>query len=61
MFHPDGECLFAGSADMLKLYHWEPRRCFHSLLTGWGRLADMTLSESQLVRPPGRLSALPFE
>lgn len=48
-FHPDGLCLYASCADALKVYGWEPSRCYDSLTTGWGRGADITMAKNQLI------------
>ncbi|XP_067119645.1 katanin p80 WD40 repeat-containing subunit B1-like isoform X2 [Centruroides vittatus] len=48
-FHPDGECLFSGAHDLLKVYGWEPNRTFDTLVMGWGKVADITISQNQLI------------
>ncbi|UYV81194.1 KATNB1 [Cordylochernes scorpioides] len=48
-FHGDGEVLFSGAQDVLKVYGWEPSRCFDNLALGWGKVADMTTSQNQLI------------
>ena len=48
-FHPEGLCLYASAVDALKVYGWEPSRCYDSLPTGWGRGADITIAKNQLV------------
>ncbi|XP_074646199.1 katanin p80 WD40 repeat-containing subunit B1-like [Tubulanus polymorphus] len=45
-FHPDGTCLYAGSHDVLKVYGWEPTRCFDSIAMGWGKVADIAIAHS---------------
>jgi katanin p80 WD40 repeat-containing subunit B1 len=48
-FHPEGECLFSGTADGLRVHGWEPTRTFDSLGLGWGRLADLATASHQLI------------
>jgi WD40 repeat protein len=33
-FHPEGDCLFSGTVDGLRVHGWEPSRTFDSLGTG---------------------------
>ena len=49
VFHPDGACIFGGSTDLLKVYGWEPSRCFDSVNMSWGKVADMAMAQTQLV------------
>ncbi|GFQ89510.1 katanin p80 WD40 repeat-containing subunit B1 [Trichonephila clavata] len=48
-FHSSGLCLFSGSQDMLKVYGWEPGCTYDSLITGWGKVCDMTMTPTQLI------------
>ena len=48
-YQADGSCLFAASQDIMKCYHWEPRRTFCTLMTGWARVADIAVTPTQLV------------
>lgn len=48
-FHPEGECLFSGTVDGLRVHGWEPTRTFDSLGLGWGRLADLATASHQLI------------
>lgn len=48
-FHPDGLCLFSGGKDLLKVYGWEPSECHDSIPISWGDVADITLTQNQLV------------
>ena len=50
VFHPEGNTLFSGSHDTLKIHQWEPgpRTC-DVLGLGWGKIRDMAVSGSQLV------------
>nr|GFT10518.1 hypothetical protein NPIL_132581 [Nephila pilipes] len=47
---PNGNCLFSGAQDILKVYGWEPIRTLDTLVMGWGKVSDISSSESQLVR-----------
>lgn len=50
-FNPEGDCLFAGAQNTIKVYGWEPARTYDSLVMGWGKVADMVTSQQQqLVR-----------
>lgn len=49
VFHPDGACIFGGSTELLKVYGWEPSRCFDSVNMSWGKVADMAMAQTQLV------------
>uniref|UniRef100_A0A8C9S4Q2 Katanin p80 WD40 repeat-containing subunit B1 n=1 Tax=Scleropages formosus TaxID=113540 RepID=A0A8C9S4Q2_SCLFO len=48
-FHPDGCCLYSGSQDSLRVYGWEPDRCFDVVPVGWGRVADLAICNNQLI------------
>jgi len=48
-FHPDAVCLYCGGENQLKVYGWEPARCFDTLTTGWGRVSDIAVAQKQLV------------
>ena len=51
VFHPEGNALFSGSHDMLKIHQWEPGpRVCDAVSMGWGKIRDMAVSASQLVR-----------
>ncbi|XP_028410137.1 katanin p80 WD40 repeat-containing subunit B1-like [Dendronephthya gigantea] len=49
VFHPEGQCLFSGANDSLKLYGWEPLRCFDSFSVGWGKVSDMVVASEKLI------------
>lgn len=49
-FSQGGECLFAGSHDVLKVYGWEPGRTLDTIPTGWGKVQDIAVAQNQLVR-----------
>lgn len=54
LFNPDGCCLYSGCQDSLRVYGWEPERCFDVVLVNWGKVADLAICNDQLVRkPPG--------
>ena len=48
-FHPEGQCLFSGAQDSMRVYGWEPVRCYDSFSLAWGKVADIAISSSQLV------------
>lgn len=48
-FHPDGQCLLSGSNDSLKIYGWEPVRCFESFTTGWGKISDLVVTSDKVI------------
>lgn len=48
-FNPDGECLFTGVTDSLKVLGWEPARLFDSIPIGWGKVFDIATAHHQLV------------
>ena len=48
-FHPDGHSLFSGAQDSMRVYGWEPVRCYDSFSLGWGKVSDIAISSSQLV------------
>lgn len=48
-FHPDGDCVYAGSPDVLKVYGWEPARTFDTVAMGWGKIQDIAIAQNQLV------------
>jgi len=49
-FHPEGSCLFSGGKDLMKVYGWEPSKCYDSIPLGWGEVADMAVTQNQLVK-----------
>lgn len=51
LFNPDGCCLYSGCQDSLRVYGWEPERCFDMVLVNWGKVADLAICNNQLVRP----------
>lgn len=49
LFSPDGSCLYSGSEDTLRVYGWEPDRCFDVVHVGWGKVADFAICNHQMV------------
>ncbi|KAF7273298.1 hypothetical protein GWI33_013988 [Rhynchophorus ferrugineus] len=48
-FHPDGESIFAGVKDYLKIIGWEPSRLHDSVPVSWGRVCDISIAQNQLI------------
>ncbi|KAJ8303196.1 hypothetical protein KUTeg_019592 [Tegillarca granosa] len=48
-FHPEGSCLFSGCKDLLKSYSWEPSLCHDTVPIAWGEVADMAMTQNQLI------------
>ncbi|XP_020819313.1 katanin p80 WD40 repeat-containing subunit B1 isoform X3 [Phascolarctos cinereus] len=49
LFNPDGCCLYSGCQDSLRVYGWEPERCFDVVSVNWGKVADLTTCNNQLI------------
>uniref|UniRef100_A0A8C0EN65 Katanin p80 WD40 repeat-containing subunit B1 n=1 Tax=Bubo bubo TaxID=30461 RepID=A0A8C0EN65_BUBBB len=49
LFNPDGCCLYSGFQDSLRVYGWEPERCFDVVLVNWGKVADLSICTNQLI------------
>ncbi|KAM4640115.1 katanin p80 WD40 repeat-containing subunit B1 isoform 1-T1 [Amazona ochrocephala] len=49
LFNPDGCCLYSGFQDSLRVYGWEPERCFDMVLVNWGKVADLSVRNNQLI------------
>lgn len=49
LFHPEGDCLFSGSMDMLRLVGWEPINTLDSVPIGWGKVSDIAVASNQLI------------
>ncbi|KAK7919212.1 hypothetical protein WMY93_010496 [Mugilogobius chulae] len=47
-FSQDGACLFSGSSDTLRVFGWEPDRCFDVVSVGWGKVSDLSICNQQL-------------
>lgn len=50
LFSPDGSCLYSGATDSLRVFGWEPNRCFDVVPVGWGKVSDLAVCNQQLVR-----------
>ncbi|XP_041749299.2 katanin p80 WD40 repeat-containing subunit B1-like [Coregonus clupeaformis] len=48
-FNLDGCCLYSGAVDSLRIYGWEPDRCFDVVPVGWGKVADLAICNHQLI------------
>uniref|UniRef100_A0A8K9UIV0 Katanin p80 WD40 repeat-containing subunit B1 n=1 Tax=Oncorhynchus mykiss TaxID=8022 RepID=A0A8K9UIV0_ONCMY len=48
-FNLDGCCLYSGAVDSLRVYGWEPERCFDVVPVGWGKVADLAICNHQLI------------
>lgn len=55
LFSQDGSCLYSGATDSLRVFGWEPDRCFDAVPVGWGRVSDLALCGQQLVCGSARL------
>ncbi|KAM9228438.1 katanin p80 WD40 repeat-containing subunit B1 isoform 3-T3 [Leptosomus discolor] len=49
LFSPDGCCLYSGFQDSLRVYGWEPERCFDVVSVNWGKVADLSIFNGQLI------------
>ncbi|XP_026853657.2 katanin p80 WD40 repeat-containing subunit B1 isoform X1 [Electrophorus electricus] len=49
LFSPDGSCLYSGSEDTLRVYGWEPDRCFDAVHVAWGKVADLAICNNQMI------------
>uniref|UniRef100_A0A3Q0QUN2 Katanin p80 WD40 repeat-containing subunit B1 n=1 Tax=Amphilophus citrinellus TaxID=61819 RepID=A0A3Q0QUN2_AMPCI len=57
-FSPDGSCLYSGATDSLRVFGWEPDRCFDVVLVGWGRVSDLAVCNQQLIGVSHQLSSV---
>jgi katanin p80 WD40 repeat-containing subunit B1 len=48
-FHPDGQTLFCGLDDGLKVYSWEPVICRDGVDMGWSTLGDFCINEGKFI------------
>ena len=44
------ECLFSASQDAFKVHLWEPHRVVDNINMGWGKIRDVAVASTQLVR-----------
>ncbi|XP_066439351.1 katanin p80 WD40 repeat-containing subunit B1 isoform X2 [Eleutherodactylus coqui] len=49
LFSSDGGCLFCGGRDALRVYGWEPERCFDTVPVAWGKVSDLCVCNNQLL------------
>ena len=47
LFSDDGNALLSGAEESLKVWGWEPVRCFEQAEVRWSRLADMCIGPQQ--------------
>uniref|UniRef100_A0A8D3DIK3 Katanin p80 WD40 repeat-containing subunit B1 n=1 Tax=Scophthalmus maximus TaxID=52904 RepID=A0A8D3DIK3_SCOMX len=57
-FSPDGGCLFSGATDTLRVFGWEPDRCFDTVPVGWGKVSDLAVCNQQLIGVSHQLSSV---
>ncbi|XP_061337361.1 katanin p80 WD40 repeat-containing subunit B1 homolog KTN80.4-like isoform X2 [Gastrolobium bilobum] len=48
-FSPDGRTLLCGLHESLKVFSWEPIRCYDMVDVGWSRLSDLNVHEGKLL------------
>lgn len=56
LFSPDGSCLFSGSQDSLRVFGWEPDRCFDTVPVGWANVSDLSICKQHLIGVSHQLS-----
>ncbi|XP_059204744.1 katanin p80 WD40 repeat-containing subunit B1 isoform X2 [Centropristis striata] len=57
-FSSDGSCLYSGSTDSLRVFGWEPNRCFDVVPVGWGKVSDLAVCNQQLIGVSHQLSSV---
>lgn len=57
-FSTDGLCLYSGSSDSLRVFGWEPDRCFDVVSVGWGKVSDLSICNQQLIGASYHLSTV---
>ncbi|XP_040014501.1 katanin p80 WD40 repeat-containing subunit B1 [Xiphias gladius] len=57
-FSPDGSCLYSGATDSLRVFGWEPDRCFDVVPVGWGKVSDLAVCNQQLIGVSHQLSSV---
>ncbi|XP_068166893.1 katanin p80 WD40 repeat-containing subunit B1 isoform X1 [Antennarius striatus] len=57
-FSPDGDCLYSGAADSLRVLGWEPDCCFDVVPVGWGKVTDLATCNQQLIGVSHQLSTV---
>ncbi|XP_013881014.1 katanin p80 WD40 repeat-containing subunit B1 [Austrofundulus limnaeus] len=58
LFSPDGSCVYSGSSDSLRVFGWEPDRCFDVVPVGWGNVSDLAVCNQQLIGVSHQLSVV---
>ncbi|KAM4743706.1 katanin p80 WD40 repeat-containing subunit B1 isoform 2-T2 [Anableps anableps] len=58
LFSPDGSCLYSGASDSLRVFGWEPDRCFDVVPVGWGKVSDLAVCSQQLIGVSHQLSSV---
>ncbi|KAK2920484.1 katanin p80 WD40 repeat-containing subunit B1 [Channa argus] len=58
LFSSDGSCLYSGATDSLRVFGWEPDRCFDVLPVGWGKVSDLAVCNQQLIGVSHQLSSV---
>ena len=43
------ECLFSAAPEVVRSYGWEPTEVFDTIASGWGNVASLAISSSQLI------------
>lgn len=57
-FSSDGSCLYSGATDSLRVFGWEPDRCFDVVPVGWGKVSDLAVCNQQLIGVSHQLSSV---
>uniref|UniRef100_A0A671UM47 Katanin p80 WD40 repeat-containing subunit B1 n=1 Tax=Sparus aurata TaxID=8175 RepID=A0A671UM47_SPAAU len=57
-FSQDGSCLYSGATDSLRVFGWEPDRCFDVVPVGWGKVSDLAVCNQQLIGVSHQLSSV---
>ncbi|XP_056267936.1 katanin p80 WD40 repeat-containing subunit B1 [Pseudoliparis swirei] len=58
LFSSDGSCLYSGATDSLRIFGWEPNRCFDVVPVGWGKVSDLAVCNQQLIGVSHQLSSV---
>lgn len=48
-FNPEGDSLFVGVRDYLKVLGWEPSRLYDSVNLEWGRVHDISIAQNKVI------------
>lgn len=48
-FSPEGECVFGGAQDVLRVLAWEPARMLDTVVVGWSKVQDIAIAQTQLI------------